>query len=266
MIGIPRLQSYLRRSATGRYDVQSVPPFTLFFHPTDNLVYLNYAVPEKPIGDKGRREEQAALARTLARLIDAFRARGRVPRLEYLDEYAPGLRHSLAGAGFVEEARQSFMVCVPAAARPAPDVPGLTIEALDRRATLAQARAFWDTQRMGFDPGADALLTDEEVGRLLDEIEGETLLLGTLEGQPVSAGMLMSAVGGIVELAGLATLPPCRRRGIASALTAHALHTAFTRGIEAVCLTAEDERAGRIYARLGFTTVATACAWRMEGQ
>ena len=264
MIAIAHLQDYLRSSARQRYDVQSIPPFTLFLHPVDDLTFFNYAIPDRPVGAARGVEERDALARSLARMVDAFGARGRVPRFEYLEEYAPDLGRVLEEAGFCEEARQPFMVCTPDITRPAQDVPGLSIEILGPRATLAQARAFWGTQRLGFDPGAEAQLSDEEAEGLLGEIRGETLLLGRMQGEPACAGMIMSPSGGIVELAGLTTLAPYRRRGIASAVTANALRLAFERGMKAVCLTAEDDRAGGIYARLGFVAVATACALRKE--
>jgi len=260
MIPVERLQSHLRGSAKQRYESQPVPPFTVFIHPTDDLTYFNYAIPDEPIAERPDPLPDE-LARPLCSLIEAFGARGRAPRFEYLREYAPGLGASLARAGFAREAHQQFMVCMPLDARLAPDVPGLAIEILDRGATLEQARVFLGTQRKGFDPENEVEIDADEAARWLGEIGNETLLLARLGREPVGAGMLMSPVDGIVELAGLATLLPYRQRGVASAMASHALRTAFARGLEAVCLTAENERAGRIYARVGFRPAATACAW-----
>ena len=42
-----RLQDYFRASAAQRYEMVSVPPFTLFFHPTDDFPDFNYAIPDQ---------------------------------------------------------------------------------------------------------------------------------------------------------------------------------------------------------------------------
>ena len=39
-----RLQAHAGRGAQ-QYDAVHVPPFTLYFHPSDPLPYLNYAIP-----------------------------------------------------------------------------------------------------------------------------------------------------------------------------------------------------------------------------
>ena len=62
---------------------------------------------------------------------------------------------------------------------------------------------------------------------------------------------------GVTEIAGLATLEPFWTRGIATRLTALAVHRAMAQGAEVVCLTAADERAGRVYERVGFVGCAT---------
>ena len=66
---------------------------------------------------------------------------------------------------------------------------------------------------------------------------------------------------GITELAGIATLEEFRQRGVATALTSHAVATAFANGLEIVFLSAADARAGRVYERVGFQAFATMLAY-----
>ena len=73
--------------------------------------------------------------------------------------------------------------------------------------------------------------------------------------------MYTAPFDGLAEVLGLATLEPFRRRGIATALTATAVQSALEQGVEVVCLTAADERAERVYARVGFARFATMLAY-----
>jgi predicted GNAT family acetyltransferase len=61
--------------------------------------------------------------------------------------------------------------------------------------------------------------------------------------------------------AGTTTLAEFRRRGIAAALTAHMVATAFAHGVEVVCLSAAGEHAGWVYERVGFQPFATMLAY-----
>jgi predicted GNAT family acetyltransferase len=67
---------------------------------------------------------------------------------------------------------------------------------------------------------------------------------------------------GLTEVVGVATIPALRRRGVGTALTAEAVRLAFEIGLEAVVLSAADERAGRIYESVGFRRFGTVAAWR----
>ncbi|MFI5669856.1 GNAT family N-acetyltransferase [Streptomyces sp. NPDC051704] len=65
-------------------------------------------------------------------------------------------------------------------------------------------------------------------------------------------------VGAVSEIVGVGTLPAARRRGLGHAVTAVLVSDARSRGVETVFLSAGDGDVARIYARLGFRTVATA--------
>src|SRR5262249_18645524 len=97
MFSITQIQSYLRESARQRYDAVGLPPFTLFFHPTDSFPSFNYAIPDEAPNDD--------VQRTLVELQAVFTTRRRQPRFEFIEEFAPRLATALRQAGFVEEGR-----------------------------------------------------------------------------------------------------------------------------------------------------------------
>jgi len=249
---IARLQAYLRHSALQLYETVSVPPFTLFFHPTDALTFFNYAIPDEPPCDD--------LEAPLAALRSEFAARGLLPRFEFIEEYAPQLVPALRAAGFVEEARQALMVCTATTYSLAPDVPGLTLTELTGASTPDEVQTFLTCQRRGFDPH-DAGAPEAGAEHFLRTIGAGRAFVAWLEGQPVGAGVISTPFDRVAEVAGLATLEPFRRRGIATALTALAVRRALEQGVELVCLTAADERAGRVYERVGFVRHATMLAY-----
>jgi GNAT superfamily N-acetyltransferase len=249
---VTRLQTYLRHSAQRQYESVPVPPFTLFFHSADVLTFFNYAIPDGPPFD----DVEAALAA----LRSEFAARGRLPRFEFIEEYAPQLAPALRAAGFVEEARQALMACTAATYSPAPDVPGLTLTELTSASTPGEVQTFLTCQRRGFDPH-DAGVPEGDVEHFLRTIGAGRAFVAWLEGQPVGAGVITAPFDRVAEVAGLATLEPFRRRGIATALTALAVRRALEQGVEVACLTAADERAGRVYERVGFVRCATMLAY-----
>jgi GNAT superfamily N-acetyltransferase len=253
MVSIPRLQAYLRRNAQQQYESVSVSCFTLFFHPTATLTFFNYAIPDGPrSGDLGT---------PLSLLRDEFVARGRHPRIEFIQEYAPGLVPALRAAGFAEEARQALMVCTAETYRPAPEVVGLTIARLTNSAMVSAVQEYLTTQARGFDTCSTKVATEAEAEQFLRMMGGGEAFVARLGEEPVGVGMYTTPLDGVTEVVGLATLEPFRRRGIASALAGLAVQRALGAGVEVVCLTAADERAGRVYERVGFARFATMLAF-----
>ena len=253
MVAIARLQTYLRYSARRQYEAVAVPPFTLFFHPTAALPYFNYAIPDEATGGD--------LQRPLARLRAEFNARSRQPRLEFIEAFAPDLAAALSAEGFVEEARLTLMICTVDTYRPAPWVPRLTVSALTGLSPVADAQTFLATQRQGFDPGDTTSTTVAQAEQFLQRLGDDRAFLARLDGQPVGAGTLVAAFDGLAEVAGITTLAPFRRRGIASVLTSEVVRTAFLQGVEVALLTAADEHVGHLYERIGFRSYATLLAY-----
>lgn len=79
--------------------------------------------------------------------------------------------------------------------------------------------------------------------------------LVTAQGEPVATAHTVRSdgpAGPAVLLAGVAVVPAARRRGIAGGLSSWLLERAFTTGAELAHLQPDDDRAARVYARLGF--------------
>ena len=74
----------------------------------------------------------------------------------------------------------------------------------------------------------------------------------------LATGSLMRS-GDVAEIAGVATLPSARRRGYASQLTATLARRGLTDGVHLVFLSAGDDDVARLYTRVGFRRVGTAC-------
>jgi ribosomal protein S18 acetylase RimI-like enzyme len=63
----------------------------------------------------------------------------------------------------------------------------------------------------------------------------------------------------IAEVVGVATLPSARNRGYASQLTATLAHRTLDTGATTVFLSATDDDVARLYTRVGFRRIGTAC-------
>jgi ribosomal protein S18 acetylase RimI-like enzyme len=249
-----RFEDYQRRAAALAYGVVEQPPFVLFFHPRDPLRFFNYAHPLEPVGGD--------LNEPLALLKATFIARQRLPRFEFVEEYAPDLPAALCAAGFEEEGRYQLMVCTPATYRPALAVLGLEIVLLTPDSQAADIRAYIEVQRRAYDEDVPGPVSDDRVKDFRQRREGTGhAYLARLGGVPSCVGAYMSPLDGLTEIAGIGTLPEYRRRGLASALTARAAEDAFAGGVEIAFLTANDARAGRVYERIGFVPYATGLAY-----
>jgi ribosomal protein S18 acetylase RimI-like enzyme len=82
--------------------------------------------------------------------------------------------------------------------------------------------------------------------------------LASCDGRPVGTAYCMRTsgrAGPAAYLGGVAVLPDARRRGIAAAMSAWLLRRAFEDGAAFAHLHPDDDRAARVYQRLGFVEV-----------
>jgi GNAT superfamily N-acetyltransferase len=90
-------------------------------------------------------------------------------------------------------------------------------------------------------------------------IAGWTIMVAAyVDEQPVAVGS-HQPVANMSEVVGVATLPALRWRGIAAVLTDMLVEDAGRRGVLTVFLSAGDVAVARVYERLGFWRLATAC-------
>lgn len=250
---VERIQMQLRSGAASVFETESTPPFICFFNPEEAAPYANYAMPdEKPSGD---------IAAALDRLVAAFYRRGRRPRFEYLESFAPDLGNVLERYGFKAEMRTVLMTCTPDSARSVPVFKGLEVKHLDGNAVIEDVQAFVTVQRRAFGKEDAAAATSNEALQFRQRFSSVQFFLARLNGEPVGAGSLTQPDNGIAELAGISTAPAYRRRGVAAAVTAYIAQFGFERGLDTLFLTAADERAGRVYERVGFVPSGGALAY-----
>ncbi|MEW2384863.1 GNAT family N-acetyltransferase [Micromonospora sp. NPDC047707] len=106
-------------------------------------------------------------------------------------------------------------------------------------------------------PELDMAALDEERARVAD---GRRLsaLAGTAQEGALASGMAMR-VGDVAEIAGVATLPAARRGGLGAAVTATLARALLAAGTDVVFLSAGSEEIARVYLRVGFRRIGTAC-------
>ncbi len=254
MIVVERIQAQLRYSARMNYEPVAAPPFTLFFNPDDDSPYANYAIPDAPVGGD--------LREPLATLRTTFAAWQRRPRFEFIEAYAPALPAALHANGFVAEPPTYVMMCTPTTFRPAPEVPGLTLALLPADTPLPELQELLSVLRQAFGGSPSAQVTEAEAAQHRQRYAGLQTFVARLDGRIVAAGSLTQPYAGLTELAGVGTLAAYRGRGVAAAVCAMAVTTAFAEGSDLVFLTAGDERAGRVYGRVGFQPAGSGLAYR----
>ncbi|HET9138011.1 GNAT family N-acetyltransferase [Actinophytocola sp.] len=228
--------SGLRRKRT----VVSAPPFIGLLTPGGHP-YLSYAVGARPgtaITD---------LADSLPVLRDAFAPNPM--RFELIEEANPGAADVLRAAGLRETGRYPLLTLDVAdlVMPPAPDGASVQVLTTLQDAGDAQAvaaAAFDSPMQDPHPPGEPA--------------DGGGVL-ARLDGRPVAAAFWTPVADGVTEIAGVATLPEYRTRGLGALVTAAAVASAGRlAGATLAWLTPGSDGADRIYRRVGFMPTATA--------
>jgi N-acetylglutamate synthase-like GNAT family acetyltransferase len=212
--------------------------------------------------------------------VEAVRARQRslgVPEaFEWVDETTPGLLPVAEAAG-LEVLRAPLMVLDPArfgGPTRSSDVVVRLLEPSDARfrddlavRRAVAAVAFTSVGTAVGDPGPaerDAALAPVSTEDAATEAEAVragqfAFALAEAPGEGAIGSGALQRAGDVAEIVGVATLPSARRRGVGAAVTAALVREALEAGSALVFLSAGDEATARIYARLGFTRVGTAC-------
>ncbi|PGH40908.1 GNAT family N-acetyltransferase [Micromonospora sp. WMMA1996] len=146
-----------------------------------------------------------------------------------------------------------------------PGDPGFAADIALRRAVAAVGFANGGTARGEAGPAErdaavarlDVEALEEEAARVADG-RRVSALAGTPQEGALASGMAMR-VDDVAEIAGVATLPSARRRGLGAAVTATLARELRAAGTDLVFLSAGSEDIARVYLRVGFRRVGTAC-------
>ena len=241
---LARLETYYDTAPRASATTEEVGPFTLFVKTApDGFDY--YARPRLGLtGD------------ITASDVDAVRARQRelgVPEnLEWVHDTSPSLLDAARRSGLAVQEAPLLVLGAPAAVPPRPDVRVLEPDADDLGQVLGVVHA-------GFAASDEVEPRDTGRARRLMRA-GLRAVASAYDGQghPVGGGS-HGPRGTTTELAGIAVLPRARRQGLGAALTAALVHDALGRGLTTVFLAAQDDAVARVYQRVGFERVGTAC-------
>ncbi|MFB7240941.1 GNAT family N-acetyltransferase [Streptomyces populi] len=240
-----QVQSFAVANLRRRPEAIEIGGFVAGFDPGTDSPYLNYATPLPGAEPTGR---------DVAALIGAFRERGRLPRLEFAPEAAPGVAPELRAAGFGTEAVHEYLVCTPGTLTPprSADAPRVETPATDEEYAAL-----------------DAALAEAFGGVFAPSVQGAARLRRTQQGggavrfvrdqQGVCAGGASCSppAEDTAELAGVGTRPAHRGRGVAAAVTAALTASMFARGTGSVWLEYSGEGSRRVYERVGYRPQGT---------
>ncbi len=258
---LTRLETYYDAAPRPAARTEEHGPLTLF---VGEGPWPYYARPRLGLdGDVTAGDVTAVLARQ--------RALGKPEAVEWVDDTTPSLLAAARAAGMsVLEA--PLLVLDRAAWRPPEEPPGLTVRLLTPddaalpAARAVQAVAFGApgtsagpegrTERdasAAHTPSAQLEFTRERLRRRLT-----VMAVAENETGPVAAGA-HQPVGDVTEVVGVGTLPAVRRQGLGGAVTGALVEDALAGGAGVVFLSAGSEDIARVYARLGFRRIGTAC-------
>jgi ribosomal protein S18 acetylase RimI-like enzyme len=263
-----RLETYYDAVPRTRADTEEVGPFTLF---VARFGWPYYARPR--LGN-----ESSATVDDVHRVLDRQRDLEVPHAFEWVDETTPGLETVVREAGLTVE-RCPLLVLD---GEPRGDAATARMLGPGEARDLALSRA---AVSVSFDTGGTAAgsegvearnaalgtgfsVVDEEVERRLDTGEIRAAACSVAERPdlgPVGGGG-HSPVDKVTEVAGVGVLPAFRRRGLAAALTHVLARDALEHGVTTVFCSAQNDDVARIYGRIGFRRVGTACIGHLAPQ
>jgi ribosomal protein S18 acetylase RimI-like enzyme len=236
-----RIQQSVVANLSGRPAAVESGPFIVGIDPDTDSPGINYATP---------RPGAPITPADVDALVATFRAAARKPRLEYVTSAAPTLEALLVAAGFTVEARHEYLVCTPDTLAVPATPAGFTLRA---PATDDDRRALYGAQSEAF-VGAPVEVTDADVARMgrTQTNGGVVVMAVAADGTCAGGGLAMPPSDGVSEVAGIAVLPPYRRRGLAGAITAAVTSHLFAAGGAVGWLEASGEDSWRVYERIGY--------------
>jgi ribosomal protein S18 acetylase RimI-like enzyme len=254
-----RIESYYDAAPRSAARTEEHGPFTLF---VGEGPWPYYARPRLGDGDGGFTREAVEAAR------ERLRELGQPEAFEWVHETTPDLLAATRAAG-LDVLEAPLMILDRAAFRAPGPPPGVELRVLEPDDdALAAALAVAD---VGFGaPGTaagpegmaerDRAVRGSGLGFRRDRMRRRLTVTAIADGGygPIAVGS-HNPVGDATEIVGVATLPAVRRQGLGGAVTGALVEDALAGGAELVFLSAGNEAIARVYVRLGFRRIGTAC-------
>lgn len=245
------LETYYDTAPRAAARIEEIGPFTLFVK-ADPAGWPYYARPRLGL-------ETDITATDIAAVRERQVELGLAQAFEWVHETTPGLLEPARAAGLVIHECPLLVLpqdvvaggVDPSALPDAVEVRPMQPDAPDLDEVLGAINA-------GF-AGVDDITpgVTEPLQRLLRD--GRVVLYGAFDEHGAIGGGSHSPRGTTTELTGIAVLPRARRRGVGAAITKALVSDAKQRGVETIFLGADDDAVARVYERVGFVRVGTAC-------
>lgn len=234
------IQDYARNNVSGGGLGVTVGSFLCRFDPHTAVGGLNYAIPS---------DGSAPTTAELDELHAAFAARDRVPRFEFVPGRSPELAAILTAHGYTVSHRGRVMATDRVVEVPLPDGVSI-VDCVDEDAWCGVGSVQFPAFGEEIPPRESVIAGKRRaVGR------GSVVVAALVDGEYAGAGEYTPPIGGVCEVAGIAVGEKWRRRGIASAITAHLTRRAFLDGVRTAWLDPADEGAQKVYRRAGYEFV-----------
>jgi GNAT superfamily N-acetyltransferase len=242
---LARLENYYDTVPRATADGEAVGPFTLFVA-REGWPY--YARPT--LGS-----DAEFTVDDVREVLDRQQQLGVPQHLEWVDEITPTLLPATQEAG-VPVAKCALMVLSGEPVEPRLDGVSLRLLRPDDDA-FGSARAavdagFGERDTLTAEPVVEAIAAQVQLGRM--RVAGAF----DPEGRAIGGGS-HAPRGDVTEVTGIGVIPAWRRRGIGAALAGLLARDARELGVATVFLSAASESVARVYERVGFVRVGTAC-------
>lgn len=256
-----RIDGYLDAVPRSAVRVEAIGPFTLFLNEGHGWRY--YARPTP--GAKGFTVDDVRAVRERQRALSQPEA------IEWIAELAPDVGEAVA-RDRMRVVIHPVMVLTPGDFTPQEPLESATVTIVEPDDDLTAVNAVAEVAfhnpgtAVGAAGAADALDAARAQNADTLAFQRRRMLAGLTVTTAAHLGGVIAAVGshqpldGTTEIVGVATLPAFRRRGLGAAVTGALVADAIERGVETICLSADDDDVARVYARLGFRRVGTAGA------
>jgi ribosomal protein S18 acetylase RimI-like enzyme len=251
------LETYCDTAPRASARTEDNGPFTLFLRAAEDG-YPYYARPRLGLGEVAVSADDVRRARERQRELDAPET------FEWVHETTPSLLAAAREAGLAVEQCPLLVLADPLP--PTRECP-VRVHVLDADSDLVPAAMA--AIRAGFAGTDDVVVPTERAVARRRRLVGAGLISMVValdSAGTVVGGGAHGPRDGATELAGIAVLPRARKQGVGEAVTRALVSDARARGVGTIFLSAQDDAVARVYERVGFRRVGTACLGSLEAR